>query len=89
MRGRWPAFPELWEPVAKAYGGELLISVPASDVVLCGGKDSGPELVKKANEVMLNDERPLSATIFRWTPTGWDVVAQPAPISPTKRKRER
>lgn len=67
------AFPDLWAPVAQAYGGELLVSAPAPDVVLCGGKDAGPELVKMAKTVMNNDERPLSPAIFRWTPTGWKL----------------
>lgn len=71
------AFPDLWAPVAQAYGGALLVSAPAPDVVLCGGKDAGPELVKMAKTVMNDDERPLSPALFRWTPTGWKLEPPP------------
>ena len=71
------AFTDLWAPVAQAHGGELLVSAPAPDVVLCGGKDAGPELIKMAKTVMNNDERPLSPALFRWTPTGWELESPP------------
>ena len=71
------AFPELWAPLAASLGGNLLIAVPASDVVLCGdGAAPGmaASLTDAARSVMANANRPFSAAVFRWTPTGWQVL---------------
>jgi hypothetical protein len=72
------AFPELWASLAKVAGGSLLVSVPASNVVLfCNGDEAGAnEAMKQAvQEVMSHAERPFSPTVFRWSADGW--TAQP------------
>jgi hypothetical protein len=75
------AFPELWAPLAKAAGGNLLVSVPASDVVLfCDGRRAGASeaMIAAAQKVMATADRPFSSSLFRWSADGW--TALPAPV---------
>lgn len=71
------AFPDLWAPVARKYGGQLLVAVPANDAFLCAdGRAPGmaQALAEAAQAAMASMDHPLSATVFRWTPHGWEVV---------------
>jgi uncharacterized protein YtpQ (UPF0354 family) len=71
------AFPELWASTAEAFGGNLLVAVPASDVVLVGDGASPTmiaQMAETARQVVRRDEHPFSATVFRWTPQGWVAV---------------
>jgi hypothetical protein len=68
-----------WAPLAKRMKGKLLVSAPASDVVLYM-KDTGPDSVDHmsfaAREVTLKARRALTNSVFRWTDDGW-VLALP------------
>lgn len=71
------AFRDLWTPLAKASLGDLLVAVPAADVVLFSDTDKPdaiPELRDAVRTVMSRADRPLVATIFRWSAAGWVVV---------------
>lgn len=72
------AFPELWAPIARAGIGDLLVAVPASDVVLfsdSGAPNPVAGMGDLVQEVMAHDERPLVPTIFRWSTGGWSVAS--------------
>jgi hypothetical protein len=71
------ALHDAWAARAAAFGGHLLVAVPGADIVLYA-RDEGPaSVVAMRAAVQLaarTTERPIAPTIFRWTPTGWDVV---------------
>ncbi len=66
-----------WAPLARALGGHLLVAAPGADLILYGN-DTGPTsvdaLATLARQTYGQAERPISTTVFRWTPSGWDVV---------------
>jgi len=74
-----------WARTASAMGGKLLVAAPSSDILLyADGSSPGAAdmLSRAAQHVMASAERPLSATVLRWTRTGWDVaLAAPAGTS--------
>lgn len=78
------AFLDLWAPAVRACSGNLLISVPAADVVLYedGNVPGAAEIIKRvADDVMAHADRPFSDAVFRWSPNGWlpvDPTSQPA-----------
>ncbi|MGP0061733.1 MAG: hypothetical protein ACLPID_20895 [Beijerinckiaceae bacterium] len=68
------AFPEIWAPLAKAYGDRLIVAVPGSDVMLFtrdAGNDSVAALAKMAAATMKGEYRPFSSVVYRWTDKGW------------------
>ena len=73
------ALPELWEPLAEKFGGELLMAVPASDVVLFsdgrGGAASQAAMLQAVVQAQTRAKRPISLAVFEWTPTGWNKIA--------------
>jgi hypothetical protein len=73
------ALPELWEPLAEKFGGELLMAVPASDVVLFsdgrGGAASQAAMLQSVVQAQALAKRPISLAVFEWTPTGWNKIA--------------
>jgi hypothetical protein len=74
----WLLFPERWAAEAKRLRGNLLVAVPAADVVLYrGGKSTTAikGLAEAAAFVQTQATRLVSTTVFRWTPDGW-VVAE-------------
>lgn len=73
-------FPSLWAPAAHTFKDNLLVSVPASDVVLyADGNKPGAlrSIVHAADDVMAHDEKPFSDNVFRWSPDGWVSVSTP------------
>lgn len=71
------AFPELWAPLAHAFGDNLLVSVPSSDVVLFsegGQPHAETSMIESAKYIMARAERPFSPALFRWSRTGWQAV---------------
>lgn len=66
-----------WTKLAEAQGGTLLVSLPATDVLLYVS-ESTPAAIEAirtfGHNVMSRAPNPLSATLLRWTPTGWEVV---------------
>lgn len=78
------AFLDLWAPAARACNGNLLISVPAAQVVLYedGNEPRAAETLKKvADDVMAHADRPFSDAVFRWSPNGWLPVDSPPPTA--------
>lgn len=66
-----------WRMVAKALGGSLVVGVPSPDLLVYGRGDSAQALDALrafVYEALSKAERPLSASLFRWTPNGWDEV---------------
>lgn len=68
---------EDWKPFVDQIGGNLIVAVPATHVLLYGRGDSAEavdRLRALARDVARTNQRPLSTVIFRWTPKGWEVV---------------
>jgi uncharacterized protein YtpQ (UPF0354 family) len=66
-----------WKPIADKVGGNLIVAVPAADVVLYGRGDSktaADVLHQTAKRAAQEADRPLSVSVFRWTESGWKVV---------------
>jgi len=70
----WMALPEAWGETAAALDSRLIVAVPGATVLLYA-RDSGPQSVtalRAAAEDMANrNERPISTSVYRWTPQGW------------------
>ena len=77
----WFALPEFFEDLADLYDGGLLVAVPAADSLLYARETD--ELIiamhEAAEDVADRNERPISKSVYRWTPEGWTTV--PGPIS--------
>ena len=73
------AFPELWEPLAEKFDGQLLMAVPASDTVLFsdgrGDASSLAAMLQSVVQIQARAKRPISLAVFEWTPTGWNRIA--------------
>ncbi|MDD9934689.1 MAG: hypothetical protein OXT09_13860 [Myxococcales bacterium] len=68
---------QAWAPVVEAMGGELLVSVPAPEILLyANGGDPGAVMTlgMVSQEVSSKAQRGISATVLRWTPEGWQVA---------------
>ncbi len=79
------AFPDLWAPLAQGFGGNLLVAVPASDVVLMSdgrSSDAVANLREAAQTVVAQADRPFDTSVFRWSPNGWVALPQTGPIAP-------
>jgi uncharacterized protein YtpQ (UPF0354 family) len=66
-----------WAPLAKQATGSLIVAVPAIDVVLYA--DSGRQQAMRAMNAVALDvaskaQRPISPTLFQWTPAGWEPI---------------
>ena len=75
------AFRDLWAPAAHAFKDNLLMAIPAGDVVLYSdGNTPGAiqMIVHEADDVMAHAEKPFSDSIFRWSRNGWIPVPMPA-----------
>jgi hypothetical protein len=71
------ALVDTWAPLAQAQGGVLIVAVPSADTVLYVGEDSAgaiDALRTFAAHVMSRAPKPLSGTLLRWTPKGWQLV---------------
>lgn len=67
-------FVEDWRRLAEFFDGSLVIAMPEPGSVLFARGDNPQivaELERAASEVMRVAERPLSATVLRWSPEGW------------------
>lgn len=66
-----------WSSLAQAQGGKLIVAAPSIDTVLYIGEDSATAidaLRSRTRDVMQRASSPLSATLLRWTPAGWEPV---------------
>jgi hypothetical protein len=71
----WLALPDAWSRTAARFSGKLIVSVPAFNVLLYAS-ESEPEdadaLREAAEEEADSAEWPLSTSVYRWTPQGWE-----------------
>jgi hypothetical protein len=66
-----------WRPLAQAQGGVLIVAVPATDKVIYMGDDSSEAIttLREFGRALAREvPNPLSETLLRWTPSGWEVV---------------
>ena len=71
-------FHDQWADVSKAMGGHLVIAVPSNDFLIYGNgadKEGRIPLAAFAKMVVDKAQKPMTATLFEWTKTGWSVVA--------------
>lgn len=66
-----------WTQLAQAQSGTLLVSLPATDVLLYAS-ESTPTAIdalrRMTGRVMSKAPNPLSATVIKWTAGGWELV---------------
>ena len=68
------AFPELWGTAAHRCHNDLLVAVPATDVILYTEGDTAGarrSIIQVADDVMAHELKPFSHAVFRWSPHGW------------------
>uniref|UniRef100_UPI0005764C9B hypothetical protein n=2 Tax=Nitrobacteraceae TaxID=41294 RepID=UPI0005764C9B len=66
-----------WAPLAQAQGGVLIVAAPSADLVLYASEDSSAAidaLRTLARNMMARAPKPLSGSLLRWTPKGWQLV---------------
>lgn len=66
-----------WAPLAHSQGGTLLVSLPATDVLLYASESSAiaiDALRTLTRNVMSKAPNPLSAAVLKWTAGGWELV---------------
>ncbi len=65
---------ESWAPIAAKNGGQLLVAAPSADAVifLDARRRKALEIMKRTVAMIaMQQTRPLSPQIFRWSPAGW------------------
>lgn len=68
---------EDWAEIAKKMKGSLVVAAPAVDLIIYGNGARRTSLAKLGAlaEKAVNDAiRPVSPTLLKWTPAGWEVV---------------
>jgi hypothetical protein len=66
-----------WKPLSKKLNGNLIVAVPASDLLIYGdgsNKQHIDAMAALAAHALKKSPRPISATLFRWTKNGWEAV---------------
>lgn len=65
-----------WQAVARMLGGELIVAVPAPDLLFYGrgGSNAVGALRAIAGKAADDSDRPLSASVFKWTEKGWQEI---------------
>jgi hypothetical protein len=66
-----------WSPLAQAQGGTLIVAAPANDSLVYIGEDSAvaiDALRSLVRNLIQRAPSPLSETLLRWSPSGWEVV---------------
>jgi hypothetical protein len=70
-----------WAEVAKARGGDLIVSVPAANSLIFGSIRNTDQ-IKDLRDIVLQEGRKarrfVSAQIFRWRADGWELLQDPA-----------
>jgi hypothetical protein len=77
----WFALHEVWSDLAERYEEGLLVAVPAMDTLLYTreiDEDSIIRMHEAAEDIAGKSERPISKSVYRWNPEGWELV--PGPI---------
>jgi len=70
----WLALHEAWKQPVVRLGGGLIVAIPAADKLLYArdtGADSVDALRTLAEQTAAKSEKPLSTSVYRWTPQGW------------------
>jgi hypothetical protein len=72
-----------WGEVAKARGGDLIVTVPASDSLIFGNVRNNDQ-IKALQDIAIREarksRRAVSTQIFRWRPDGWELVGDPGEV---------
>lgn len=77
---------DAWAPLARRFGGELLVASPDSDTIYYGRGSDAAAIAAVQNRAyrQVADANPkapayaaLCCEVYKWTPAGWDVVAKP------------
>ena len=66
-----------WKELSKSMNGHLVVAVPANDIVVYAA--AGDPIALDAIGIMvkavgMKSVRPLSGTLFKWVPGGWEIV---------------
>ncbi|HEX2115092.1 MAG TPA: DUF1444 family protein [Alphaproteobacteria bacterium] len=72
---------EEWAQLAGKMAGDLIVAVPGSGLILYGdaGRAETPRaLAELARHMLTRSQRPISATVLKWRPAGWE------PLSPLR-----
>lgn len=72
-------FHEEWGEIARKVGGNLVVMLPAPDTMLYGDGSSivGIDVLRTfARNVASQSTHPLTLSMWRWTPSGWDEVLE-------------
>jgi uncharacterized protein YtpQ (UPF0354 family) len=80
---------EFWEAQRGTVAGELVVGVPARDVVIVTGSESRQGMAKVRRAVdrvfFAGDEHLLSRDLLVWRRRAWEVL-RPPPATPDKRR---
>ncbi|HKU98755.1 MAG TPA: hypothetical protein VJR58_25910 [Vineibacter sp.] len=71
-------FVDMWAPLAKRFGGKLIVSAPATDFVLYSSENDPitiDALGALARKIATRAQRPVSFAVLQWSPTGWMQVS--------------
>src|SRR3569623_789279 len=70
----WFALHDAWADLAERYEEGLLVAVPAMDTLLYAreSEDSIIAMHEAAQNVAAESERPISESVYRWQPDGWE-----------------
>lgn len=66
-----------WAALAEEMHGHLIVAVPGTDAVFYASDDDPDAvavLADTAEHFMPRQQRPISATVLKWKPTGWEAV---------------
>jgi hypothetical protein len=70
-----------WAEVARVRGGDLIVSVPASNTIIFGAVRN-PAQIDDLRAVAVQEARKapraVSVQLFRWRANGWELVGSPA-----------
>ncbi len=67
--------PEIWEYVATKVPGNIIISIPARDIILATGdlaQENLGELRRSTSQALERSDKPLSRCFLRWTGNSWE-----------------
>lgn len=73
----WFALHEAWSEVSDRFGGELIVAVPAADIVLYARRTdraSVDALRSLAAGTARRSDRPISNAVFHWSKENWEPV---------------
>lgn len=66
-----------WKELSKSMNGHLVVAAPANDIIVYAAASDSIALdaiSTVVSAVAMKSVRPLSATLFKWIPGGWEIV---------------